>query len=69
MPAGMMIPKVPAKVKAESGAASCCMKPRKLAAQAIPTTAPIKMKRMRITVKSLRAWGAAVAGRPAPADR
>ena len=43
----MMIPKVPLKVKVESGPASSDMKPRKLAAQAIPTTAPTRMKRTR----------------------
>jgi hypothetical protein len=32
MPVGMMIPKVPVKVKVESGPASAIMKPRKLAA-------------------------------------
>ena len=35
-----------------SAPASCCMKPRRLYAQAIPTTAPVSMKRMRYIARS-----------------
>jgi hypothetical protein len=48
----MMTPKVPANVKVESAPASCCMKPRRLHAQAIPATAPVSMKRMRYIARS-----------------
>jgi hypothetical protein len=46
-PVGMMTPKVPVKVKVEVGPANCCMNPRRLAAQASPSTAPSEMRRMR----------------------
>ncbi len=63
VPVGMMIPKVPLKVKLESGPASTIMKPRRLAAQATPTTAPIRMKRMRPMVSLLAAGAVGAAGR------
>jgi hypothetical protein len=62
VPVGMMIAKLPVKVNVESGPASCYMKPRRLAAQASPTTAPITMKRMRPMVRLVVAAATGAAG-------
>jgi hypothetical protein len=42
-------------VKVESAPANCCMKPRRLHAQAIPKTAPVSMNRMRYIARSFLA--------------
>ena len=52
MPVGMMIPNVPVNVNVDSEPASAIMNPRRLAAQAMPSTAPISMKRTRSTLEA-----------------
>lgn len=56
-------------MKAESGPAGCAMKPRKLAARAIPTTVPIRSKRVRIGYVFLGAASRDTGGREFPLGR